>query len=377
MKSRRAFGDAADQLIGISNIQVYMTRPPLPSTAAELTVELLNRHLALAANWQHGPFESIGIEPFGGMDSMSAAVFKIDGVLDSAGSISLIAKLRDVGGAASAFEGCRHEILCSRELAKVAGVESPETYVAELDVSTCRLLLVQEHLDDRTVGNIKTSLDISDINRITKALAGMHARWWNSDCLSRLTAVRTFEDAFANGARQFESGVYSGKRFLERYGKHVHPEVARMYGSNQSWSSTIQNGFSNNRTLCHYDVAAKNLSLPKDPSRAPIFFDWSLVIRGSIGVELGQIVALSLDVDEHDHIPEILANYLESMNRLGVDDLTYGSLWNDVRYGLLTRLAAPIALASRDYVPAHDLALEILPRITSAVLASDALELLE
>jgi hypothetical protein len=65
------------------------------------------------------------------------------------------------------------------------------------------------------------------------------------------------------------------------------------------------------------------------------------------------------------------------MRGLGITDLTKEILWDDFRYGLLTRLAAPIALTARDYPPANDLALELLPRITSAVLESDALELLE
>ena len=65
------------------------------------------------------------------------------------------------------------------------------------------------------------------------------------------------------------------------------------------------------------------------------------------------------------------------MHNRGITDLTQQVLWNDFRHGLLVRMAAPIALTTRDYPPAHNLALELLPRITSAVLESNALELLD
>ena len=65
------------------------------------------------------------------------------------------------------------------------------------------------------------------------------------------------------------------------------------------------------------------------------------------------------------------------MHGLGITDLTRDTLRDDFRHGLLVRLAASIALTARNHQSATDLALEILPRITSAILESDALQLLE
>ena len=69
----------------------------------------------------------------------------------------------------------------------------------------------------------------------------------------------------------------------------------------------------------------------------------------------------------------MLEHYLSEMGALGVDDQTYESLWDDFRFGCLIRLAAPIALTSRGYPDADALATAILPRVTSAVLATTAL----
>ena len=102
-----------------------------------------------------------------------------------------------------------------------------------------------------------------------------------------------------------------------------------------------------------------------------------MLIRGSIGVEMAVILAYSLRIEDHGEMFELLDHYLETMHGLSITGLTRDTLLNDFRHGLLVRLAAPIALASRNHQSAHDLTLEILPRITSAVLASDALELLE
>ena len=359
-----------------------MSIPPLPSSAGDLTAELLNQHLANAGKWELGPFESIEsaplkIVPLGGIDSMSRAVFKITGQLSSGDSMTLIVKSRNFSGSPSAQQGSRHEVIFYRDLADIAGVDSPEAYVAVYDDETDRMLVVLEYLEDGEVGTIKTNLDVSQIDRITTALAGMHAKWWNSPDLAKLSQVRTFEQVMEGGAKLFKSGVFSGEKFLEQYGDLVHPDIYKVYSSPSQWGPRLQAGFSGNRTLCNYDVAAKNLFLPSDPAQPPKFFDWELLIRGSIGVELAVILAYSLRVEDHGKMFGLLDHYLETMYALGITDLTKDVLWNDVRHGFLVRLAAPIALAGRGHQSAVDLALEILPRITSAVLASDALELLE
>jgi hypothetical protein len=353
-----------------------MTKLSLPAHAEALSLDLLNAHLAQSHNWAHGPFQSIDMTGIKGMDSMSGSVYRIQGRLVTGDSISLITKLRDLADSPNNQRGAAHEVIFYNELAEIAGIDSPEAYVALYDDDTHRLLLVLEYLEDGEIGTIRTNWDVQQIERVTSALAGMHARWWNSDELANLSQVRTFEDAMAGGAKLFASGVFSGARFLEKYGDQVHPRIYDLYKRSDQWGH-VGNLFSDNRTLCNYDVAAKNLFLPNDPNMPPKFFDWSLLTRGSIGIELAVILAYSLHPDEHHLMPELLDSYLDRMHVLGVSDLTRETLWNDFRCGLLIRLAAPIALASRDYPPAHELALEILPRITSAVLETNALELLE
>jgi hypothetical protein len=310
------------------------------------------------------------------MDSMSAGVYKIDGRLRSGEVVALIVKLRDLGGSENLHQGGRQEVHFYKYLAGRAGVETPTAYAAEYESETGQMLLILEYLNEcGDVGTINTNSSLEQIVRVTNALAGMHAKWWNTDELENLTSIRTFEQPFESGGRLFDSGVYSGARFIEQYENRLHPAIYDLYSSSNPWPQNLQGMFSGNRTLCHYDVAAKNLFLPEDLTLAPKFFDWSLITRGSIGIELAVIIAYSLSVEEHDRIPDVLNSYLETMHSLGITDLTSDTLWNDVRCGLLVRLAAPIALASRDYPPAHALALEILPRITSDVLATDALEL--
>ena len=350
----------------------------LPATPDDFTVQLLNQHLARSANWEHGSFENITISiPHGALDGMSASVYQIDGELNAGVQMSLIAKLRDAGGSPQAVRGSHTEINFYRDIAPIAGVTTPNTYVAEFDSEKQLTLIVQEKLDSGTIGTIETYLPTADLTRIVLALAAMHAKWWNTDELANLDTARTFEEVFDAGAKLFKSGAYDFGRFMEQYGEHVHPDLIKYFQSGNQWLDSIRAGFSSNRTLCHYDVAAKNLSLPKDLSLPPVFFDWSLLARGSIGIELAVIVAYSLRIEEHHRIPEILDLYLEEMRSLGVTDLSRETLWNDVRYGLLVRLAAPVALTSRNHPPAHDLAPTILPRITSAVLETNAMELLK
>ncbi|WFG35838.1 hypothetical protein GKN94_09065 [Candidatus Lucifugimonas marina] len=350
----------------------------VPASIGDLSVEVLNALLEDSDKWNNPLFESIEISvPHGAIDGMSNAVWRIDGILASGLKTSLIVKFRDKGGAKSADQGGMNEVLFYSELADIAGVESPESYVSLYDNDSRKMIIVLEHLDcGGSIGSIQTYLDVPEVERIVLALAGMHAKWWNSPELAALSQVRTFEEVISGGAKLFASGHFSGKRFISQYGDRLHPDIFRMYDTAGQWGPRLQAGFSANRTLCNYDVAAKNLFLPTDTSKPPIFFDWSLLTRGSIGVELAVVLAYCLRVEDHDKFQAILVAYLDKMCELGVANLSMEILWNEFRHGLLVRMAAPIALTTRDYPPAHDLALEILPRITSAVLESSALELL-
>jgi len=356
-----------------------MANPEIPSTPDQLTVKLLNGVLRKSGRWHLGPFDSIKVStPHGAADGMSNSVHQIDGKLKSGKTIRLIVKLSDAGGSTGAQRGDQHEVFFYRELAEIAGVSSPVAYAAEFDEVTQRKMIVLEHLGaDGEIGSIHTYLNVSEIERIVIALAGMHSKWWNTDGLSSLTNVRTFEDAIAGGAEQFASGHYSGKRFIDKYGEHLDPEIREIYAAPNPWNTRLISAFSGNRTLCNYDVAPKNLFLPHDPTVPPKFFDWSLLTRGSIGIELAVVLAYSLRVEDHGKFEQILETYLKTMRDLGVTALSWNTLWNDFRRGLLIRLAAPIALTSRDYQPAHELALELLPRISSAVLVSGAKEIVE
>jgi len=351
----------------------------IPSSHDALTAEYLNDILKKSGRWNLGLFDSIKVStPDGAADGMSNSIYQLDGELKSCKTIRLIIKLSDAGGSTGAQRGDQHEVIFYRELAEIAGVSSPMAYAAEFDKATQRKMIVLEHLGAfGEIGTIHTYLDVSEIERIVIALAGMHSKWWNTAELSSLTNVRTFEDAIAGGAEQFASGHYSGKRFIDKYDEHLNPEIREIYAAPNAWNTRLISAFSGNRTLCNYDVAPKNLYLPHDPTALPKFFDWSLLTRGSIGIELAVVLAYSLRVEDHGKFEQILETYLKTMRDLGVSDLSWDTLWNDFRRGLLIRLAAPIALTSRDYQPAHELALELLPRISSAVLVSEAQELVE
>lgn len=308
---------------------------------------------------------------------MSGAVYKVIATLDSSDEVQMIAKLRDVGGSPQAQRSCKAEISFYRDVADISGVSVPETFMAEYDTDTNRMLLVQEFLSEGHIGTVDTFMPVIDIERVLAALAGMNAKWWNSRELENLTEVRTGDQAMQAGVELFRSGRYDPGKFLARYRARVHPEIAIYYESFSLWGPRIQNGFSRNVTLCHFDCSPKNFYLPNDPGLPPVFFDWSLVIRGNIGIELANLLCLGVDPAEHHRIPELLDFYLAEMTSLGVTDLAYETLWDDFRFGCLIRIAAPIALTSRGYPEADALAMTILPRVTSAVLATNALELLE
>ena len=256
-------------------------------------------------------------------------------------------------------------------------VPTPETYIAEFDEQMGRLLIVQEFLTNGRIGTAETMLNANDQKRVLAALGKMHAHWWNSPELAQLHGIRTGKAAFQHGMELFESGAYDGNKFLSRFADQVHPVIANYYGASTPWGPEIRDGFSFNTTLCHFDCSAKNIFIPDDQSQDPVLFDWGQVIRANVGIEIAQFLFSTTDTTAPNRFPDLVRYYHHQLLAGGVTGYTYGTLWDDFRYGCLVRLAAPIALASRGNPAGDEIALTLLPLITSAVLATNALELLD
>lgn len=348
----------------------------LPETPEEITAELLNAVLEPSVDWNGPQIVALEMQV---LESPSGNAFRADLEFEDGRHDSVFLKMHNASVLAVARMDYYGEVYFYREVASKSGVPTPKTYFAEWDEVNARQLIIQEFLTGGSIGTAETLLEQRDQERILSVLAEMHARWWNSPELEQLTGIRTGEQAMESGRKQFQSGKLDGRKFLERFGDHVHPKIAELYRTVYTGDigTRLRNGFSPNITLCHYDISAKNIFLPDDLQKRTVLFDWGLVVRGYVGVELAQFLATTTDPAEHDRLSDLLRFYHSALSAGGIADYSFDTLWQDFRYGCLVRLAAPIALASRNNPRADALALTILPLISATVLSVDAIELLK
>ena len=132
-----------------SNLEVphAMSGIELPKTGSELDLELLNKVLILEDKWPDPLFASLEISvPPGAKDGMSHGIYRIDGVLQNGEPKTLVAKIKGGQPATAKQVGPDHEVTFYREIAPIAGVESPKSDAALFDESSGRTLLILESL---------------------------------------------------------------------------------------------------------------------------------------------------------------------------------------------------------------------------------------
>jgi hypothetical protein len=352
-----------------------MSIQPLPNTITDLTPELLTSALSHSPHWHEGAVRSVSFEP---LESAGGSVYRASVDLVTDRSAELLVKLHNPETPIEARRG-REEVYFYSEIGSKSGVSVPETYVSEREAETGRMLIVQELLSGGRVGTPSTMLSQHDQERVLASLAVMHARWWNSPGLERFHGIRNAKEMLQSRIDSVNGGTLSVTRFLERFGAIIDPVISSYYRrlAGINVPEQLQDGFSPHLTLCHYDVAAKNIFLPDDESREPVFFDWELVIKGNVGHELAQFLSASTDPREHDRLIPMLRYYHDRLTQNGVSDYEFDTLWSDFRYGCIARLAAPIALTERGNTEADRLAMTLLPLVSSTAISTGAIDLLK
>ncbi len=264
-----------------------------------------------------------------------------------------------------------------RELASRVDVPVPCTYVAQYDERDKRLVIVQEFLSDGRIGSASGSLAINDLERVLASLATLHAGWWNSPDLHRIDDIRDFEPVILNAIANLRDGALDVDGFLNRFADLMTPSMARCYALMPVWMERVAEGVSGNATLIHLDCSAKNVFIPRDPRCDPVLFDWALFRRGNPAFDVATLLVYSMDPSEHDRILGLVRVYHDLLTAKGVHDYAFDTLWNDVRFGFLWRMVAPVFNASVG-TPARDAhARAIIPLVNSAVLSTRSFDVVD
>jgi len=249
---------------------------------------------------------------------------------------TMIAKLPSDNPASVAFMrrngGYRNEARFYQEMAGAAGFRTPRCYVAALDETDDRFVLLLEDLSAcRQAAN--GQLSPTETMAVTRALAASHAAWWQSGRLASfdwLLDIRgdsePFYTSFKGGWPKVAQRLGGTGQDLETLGQ----DVAETF-----WSLRELMG-AQPVTFGHMDVRAENLFFAGTAEQPePIFIDFQNIRQGRGAASLGAFLAFVPERGRHEE--ELVRAYHEGLCAGGVRDYTLDQCRKDYWCGLLRR----------------------------------------
>lgn len=206
-----------------------------------------------------------------------------------------------------------------------------------------RFVLLLEDLSTHRFLTSGTGLTKADITSVVKALAASHAAWWQSPRLNEFKWLRSIA---SDAERRQSSFLAAWPVVVDPLGGGT-PDVGALGGRIAKEVFKAQERLASPPiTLLHMDICQENLFFDgNNQEPVPIFIDWQIVRSGRGPASLATFLAFlpQRDMLEDD----LLAQYHQELESLGVDDYPFSDCVEDYRLGIPRRCTGPIsALAS-------------------------------
>jgi hypothetical protein len=344
-----------------------------------VTVEWLNEVLSTSDTWTRGRVTSVGLRPIGGSDSLASDVSQLNAKVTTENGqthqINLLLKLSDPTAEPAYDHFYRAEAHFYNSFGSEAGISIPETYFAKFDDATRRLVVLQEFLSDGQVGTDSVPLGLSDLRRMSSSLAGMHARWWDSEELSKGTGVRTFGSLIERVCGNLlDRNLNQIGRFFAEVGDHVEERFVEYFRTMPEWMPLLLARPPAHQTLIHMDCSAKNAFFPDNPSRPPILFDWAFSHSGSPAYDLAVLFMTSMASEDRSMTRQLVDEHHALLISNGIDGYTSGELWNEFQQGCMWRSYGMVVNAVSGDPARVQHVRELLPRFQDSVAMVGGLE---
>lgn len=204
------------------------------------------------------------------------------------------------------------EVRFYTELAATTPLTTPRCYTAQIAPNDDFVILLED-LGHEPQGNQVAGFSGPEAEPIVRALAAMHARWWEPEPAPHewlpfttvgLDRARPVQGAFARAWARVRDSVDLGAHEVIDAGVEAYVDLL----------SEISTG---PVTLNHGDFRLDNLFLHDGE---PIAFDWQFVCRARGAYDLAYFLALDLDADElAEHEDGLLEAYRDALTGHGVE----------------------------------------------------------
>ncbi len=251
---------------------------------------------------------------------------------------SLVVKLWATDGQAGANEVSFYETF-----GPTVGVRVPACYHGRIDEALGRGVLVLEDLGRVGHGDCLGFVDAEGGLRLARALAGLHATWWNRSELQSAAWLPShnvvLRDAEWLSARR--------ETFLSRFGDTIHPMMRPLVERIEVVQECANERLAEATTsLLHGDLHLDNVVF-EGTDDSPALLDWTRVARGPVALDLAELLFSMAPLDE---FAEVLGAYLDEMERRGVPGCDEDSL-NSALGGALLRRVVRLTCGIAEWFP--------------------------
>lgn len=251
----------------------------------------------------------------------------------------------------------------AERLADAAAVRVPAAYYCRVDEP---LLLLEDLGKSGFVPQLEGCSKAQAIEAM-RAIATLHARWWNAPLPDALGWIRSPLDSpagrfCAHWLASYQEDWPLALKPVPEVLRERYDEIGRRLASGPS-------------TVVHGDFHSGNTSFSSDG--AVTLIDFHRVERAAGMVDVARFLATSLHTETRRVIePDLLRAYLQALEERGVKDYDMNTAVADLRPALLWVLGSPLALHIRGIItesrtwPTH---FPILERCLTAIADWDAL----
>lgn len=324
-------------------------RPTIPTGPDDITVHWLRQTLAYSGIFEPSHLRAIQAEPIGSGRGLLSTVIRCTLSWSPQASqrpSSVIIKLRSsdrkTARLARLANLYRHEYLFYRRIQSLADIRSPRLLYGDFAPISHRFVIVLEDLADLDTVSQVIGVSPAQAKSAVRAVARMHARYWNSFDHPALLGVPDYTKKYR---RLIQLGyLLNLAPTLERFGNLFSPtmrQLAQIYGMRVV--DHLAQIFERPKTLTHGDFRVDNLFFDGPGSDHVVAIDWQNCGIHSGLRDISYLLSTSLSADARRTIErDVVGEYHDALAGAGVSGYSFENCWRDYRRVMLSCLIGPV-----------------------------------
>ena len=269
------------------------------------------------------------------------------------------------------------EVMFYRRLAATARISTPTVHFTDVVEATGEFVLLMEDLAPAEQGDQLNGVNLEQARLAVDEAAKLHASHWGDPDIDDLPWISGSRAAPPSQATpQAVRALWLG--FRDRYGPRLKPAHIEVGETLTSSFDRFALAGAGPRCLTHNDFRPDNMMFGTQAGgRAITVLDWQSISLGTGAVDVAYFLAGALSPDvRRAHEPELLARYLDGLQRGGVSGYGADELQRDYAGGafLLFLTAFFAAMIVKQTARGDDMFIQMVNAATAHIVDHRALE---